>query len=88
MSYSPLLVQLIDALRCMPGVGQKSAQRIAFHLLERDRQGRGFAIVVVAEGAAPADGSPSFANADTKRLGGICEVLAHQIGERTGKETR
>jgi len=39
MSFSPLLVRLIDALRCMPGVGQKSAQRIAFHLLERDRQG-------------------------------------------------
>lgn len=39
MSYSPLLVRLIDSLRCMPGVGQKSAQRIAFHLLERDRDG-------------------------------------------------
>ena len=39
MSYSPLLVNLIDALRCMPGIGQKSAQRIAFHLLERDRNG-------------------------------------------------
>ena len=39
MSYSPLLVRLIDALRCMPGVGRKSAQRIAFHLLERDRNG-------------------------------------------------
>jgi recombination protein RecR len=34
-----LLVRLIDALRCMPGVGRKSAQRIAFHLLERDRDG-------------------------------------------------
>ena len=30
---------MIDALRCMPGVGRKSAQRIAFHLLERDREG-------------------------------------------------
>lgn len=39
MPYSPMLVQLIDALRCMPGVGKKSAQRIAFHLLERDRDG-------------------------------------------------
>ncbi len=38
-SYSPLLVKLIDSLRCMPGVGQKSAQRIAFYLLERDRDG-------------------------------------------------
>ena len=39
MSYSPLLVRLIDGLRCMPGIGQKSAQRIVFHLLERDRDG-------------------------------------------------
>ncbi|HSO84712.1 MAG TPA: recombination protein RecR, partial [Thiocapsa sp.] len=33
MSERPLLGQLIDALRCLPGVGPKSAQRIAFHLL-------------------------------------------------------
>ncbi len=30
---------MIDTLCCMPGVGRKSAQRIAFHLLERDRGG-------------------------------------------------
>lgn len=36
---SPLLLELIDALRCLPGVGAKSAQRMAFHLLERDRDG-------------------------------------------------
>ncbi len=39
MAFSPLLVRLIDGLRCTPGVGRKSAQRIAFHLLERDRGG-------------------------------------------------
>lgn len=37
MSYIPLLSRFVDALRCLPGVGHKSAQRIAFHLLERDR---------------------------------------------------
>lgn len=36
-TFSPLLDQLIDALRCLPGVGPKSAQRMAFHLLERGR---------------------------------------------------
>jgi recombination protein RecR len=36
---SPLLEQLIEALRCLPGVGPKSAQRMALHLLERNRQG-------------------------------------------------
>lgn len=35
----PLLGALIEALRCLPGVGPKSAQRMAFHLLERDREG-------------------------------------------------
>lgn len=39
MSMSPLLEQMIDALRCLPGVGPKSAQRMAFHLLERNRDG-------------------------------------------------
>ncbi len=34
-----LIGQLIVALRCLPGVGPKSAQRMAFHLLERDRAG-------------------------------------------------
>ena len=34
-----LLEQLIDALRVLPGVGQKSAQRMAYHLLERQREG-------------------------------------------------
>jgi recombination protein RecR len=44
-----LLVRLIDALCCMPGVGKKSAQRIAFHLLERDRDGAGLMANALAE---------------------------------------
>ena len=39
MAAEPLLERLIDALRCLPGVGPKSAQRMALHLLERDREG-------------------------------------------------
>jgi recombination protein RecR len=38
MSASPL-DELIVALRCLPGVGPKSAQRMAYHLLQRDRKG-------------------------------------------------
>lgn len=41
MTLSPLLDELVDALRCLPGVGHKSAQRMAFHLLERGRNGAG-----------------------------------------------
>ncbi len=37
MQFSPLLAQLIEALRCLPGVGPKTAQRMAFQLLERQR---------------------------------------------------
>ncbi|MCU7939900.1 MAG: recombination mediator RecR [gamma proteobacterium symbiont of Bathyaustriella thionipta] len=39
MAHSPLIKQLIDSFRCLPGVGAKSAQRMAYHLLERDRNG-------------------------------------------------
>ena len=39
MGSEPLLERLIEALRCLPGVGPKSAQRMALHLLERDREG-------------------------------------------------
>lgn len=38
MHFSPLLAQLIEALRCLPGVGPKTAQRMAFQLLERGRE--------------------------------------------------
>lgn len=41
-SLGPTIDQLISALRCLPGVGPKSAQRMAFHLLERDRSGGEF----------------------------------------------
>jgi recombination protein RecR len=39
MAAEPALDALIDALRRLPGVGQKSAQRMAFHLLQHDREG-------------------------------------------------
>ena len=39
MSFSPLIETLVEALRCLPGVGPKSAQRMTMHLLERDREG-------------------------------------------------
>jgi len=39
MSSPSSLDQLIEALRCLPGVGPKSAQRMAYHLLQRDRRG-------------------------------------------------
>jgi recombination protein RecR len=41
MRQSGALAELILALRCLPGVGAKSAQRMMLHLLERDREGAG-----------------------------------------------
>jgi len=37
--FSPLIDELMNALKCLPGVGPKSAQRMTMHLLERDREG-------------------------------------------------
>ena len=39
MAFSPLIDELIESLRCLPGVGRKSAQRMALHILERNREG-------------------------------------------------
>ena len=37
MPISPLIEHLVESLRCLPGVGPKSARRMAYHLLERNR---------------------------------------------------
>jgi len=50
MTFSPLIEELIEALRCLPGVGRKSAQRMALHILERDRQG-GSTLSIVLQAA-------------------------------------
>ncbi|MDR0577391.1 MAG: recombination mediator RecR [Candidatus Accumulibacter sp.] len=39
MAAPSSLENLIESLRCLPGVGPKSAQRMAYHLLQRDRPG-------------------------------------------------
>ncbi|QGU33666.1 recombination mediator RecR [Thermochromatium tepidum] len=49
MDEHSLLNQLIEALRCLPGIGPRSARRIAFYLLERDREGGARLARVMAE---------------------------------------
>jgi recombination protein RecR len=39
MTLPTALEELVEALRCLPGVGPKSAQRMAYHLLQRDQKG-------------------------------------------------
>lgn len=41
MAYSPAVQELMESLRCLPGVGPKSAQRMTFALLQHDRSGAG-----------------------------------------------
>jgi 6-phosphofructokinase 1 len=61
-------------------------------ILDRERRGRHFSIVVVAEGATPVGGK--FSTIGEKevgrevRLGGIADQVAKEISKRTGKETR
>jgi phosphofructokinase-like protein len=64
-----------------------SVERIAEKITERERAGRRFSIVVVAEGASPSGGEPSYAD-QSGRYGGIADQLAAQLAEATGKETR
>ena len=55
MKFSPALQELMEALRCLPGVGPKSAQRMTLYLLERDREG-GRALPQAQERAMQNDG--------------------------------
>ena len=49
MIEQSLLEQLVEALRVMPGIGRKSAQRIAHHLLQRNREGAKHLSKIMAE---------------------------------------
>jgi phosphofructokinase-like protein len=67
-------------------------EKVAERILERDRWGASFSIVVVAEGAKPLGGRASVLKeagaGRVERLGGIAAVVAAQLEEKTGKETR
>ncbi|MDJ0738421.1 MAG: recombination mediator RecR [Gammaproteobacteria bacterium] len=75
MSDKPLLTQLIDSLRCLPGVGPKSAQRMAFHVLQRDRRGGARLAAVLAE-AVQSIGQCSRCH--TLSEDDICELCRNQ----------
>jgi len=70
-----------------------NTDRICEKILERERSGRRFSIVCVAEGAAPVGGEVVTKNVprgkgDQVRLGGLGAVIAREIATATGKETR
>ncbi|MEO8201370.1 MAG: 6-phosphofructokinase, partial [Gemmatimonadota bacterium] len=67
-------------------------EKVCDKIRSRDAQGRGFSIVVVAEGAVPIGGSVVLLErrqvGSPDRLGGIASQVSRAIQERTGKETR
>lgn len=66
--------------------------KVCHCIMQRDRRGRHFAIVVAAEGAFPAGGAESVLGeslpGQATRVGGVAERLAAQIQQKTGKECR
>ena len=75
MADQSLLLQLVEALRCLPGVGPKSAQRMALHLLERDREG-GFHLSTVLDAAMERIGRCSICRDLTENE--VCCICANE----------
>ncbi len=80
MSYSPLIDRLITSLRCLPGVGARSAQRMAFQLLERDRQGGQLLSQALAEAMVEV-GHCQQCRTLTEQS--VCKICSSQSRDRT-----
>jgi recombination protein RecR len=80
MSSEPLLEQLIESLRCLPGVGPKSAQRMALHLLERDRDG-GNQLSAVLEEAMERIGRCRICRNLTEQE--VCQICSNDQRDKT-----
>ncbi len=75
MADRSLIGQLVEALRCLPSVGPKSAQRMTFHLLERDRNGaRQLAQALLMA----ADNVGNCTVCRTLSEDEVCRICAHQ----------
>ena len=72
MSSSPLVNQLIEALRCLPSVGPKSAQRMAYYLLERDRSGAENLSAVLAKAAKEVGSCEQCRSLSEQKVCDIC----------------
>ena len=80
MTFSPLIDHLIESLRCLPGVGPKSAQRMAFHLLERNREG---ALVLAGSLRAAAEGIGHCRSCRTLSEDEYCTLCASDRRDRS-----
>jgi recombination protein RecR len=80
VNFSPALENLVEALRCLPGVGPKSAQRMTLHLLERDRDGAralAAALMEAAENVDHCSRCRNFTELD------VCEICSDPRRERS-----
>ncbi|WP_027351501.1 recombination mediator RecR [Halotalea alkalilenta] len=73
MSFSPLFERLVEAFRILPGVGPKSAQRMALHLLERDRAGGERIVAALGEALARIGYCQRCRNLTEHDLCALCE---------------
>lgn len=82
MKNPPALEQLIDALRCLPGVGPKSALRMAYYLLQRDRHGAA-KLGNSLENALQALGHCTQCNNFSESpICPLCDIADHSAGQR------
>lgn len=72
MKQESLLDQVIEAFRCLPGVGPKSAQRMLLYLLERDRDGGRRLASVLTEAMQKIGNCRTCRNLTEAELCGIC----------------
>lgn len=72
-TFSPLIDRLLETLRVLPGVGPRTAQRMAFHLLERDREGGRRLAEVLGEALERVGYCERCRNLTESRLCSICE---------------
>ncbi|AEG01573.1 recombination mediator RecR [Methylomonas methanica] len=78
MQNAGLLKELIQSLCCLPGVGPKSAQRMAFHLLQRNRDGGRQLSLVLAQAM---DKIGYCRDCRTLTETEVCEICANRLRE-------
>ncbi len=79
MSSSAILDHLIDSFTCLPGIGKKSAQRMALHLLERERNGAeqlSKALITALTSVKNCQLCRNYADTD------VCDICSHPNREK------
>jgi|TARA_B110000967_G_scaffold176620_1_gene190170 recombination protein RecR len=79
--YGNVIDQLIDALRCLPGVGAKSAQRMALQLLERDRVAASHLSEAIAEAVEKVGRCAECRTLTEHQVCAICSNVRRSSGE-------